>query len=64
MPRRPIDIGHADHFGHRQYADRREFSGRKARQGRIVLNTPLRRAVFAAGLAVAVLAAFILAYLA
>jgi hypothetical protein len=64
MPRRPIDIGHADHFGRRRYADRREFSGRKARQGRIVLNTPLRRAVFAAGLAVAVLAAFILAYLA
>ena len=63
MPQRPIDAGRPDHFGGREYPSRREFSGRQVRQGRIVLNTPLRRAVFIAGLAAAVLAAFILVYL-
>ena len=63
MPRRPIDIGRADRFGRRQYPNRHEFSAREVRQGRIVLNTPLRRAVFIAGLAIAVLVAFVLVYL-
>ena len=64
MPYRPVDTGRSEHFGRRQYASPREFSGRKARQGRIVLNTPLRRAVFIVSLAIAVVAAFILTYMA
>lgn len=64
MPYRPVDTGRPGHFGRRQYSSPREFSGRKVRQGRIVLNTPLRRGVFIAGLAIAVMAAFVLAYLA
>jgi hypothetical protein len=63
MAQKPADAG-PGHFGRRKYPNRREFSGRDARQGRIVLNTPLRRAVFVAGLTLAVLAAFLLAYLA
>lgn len=69
MPYRPVDTDRSGHFGRRedrsrQYRSPREFSGRKARQGRIVLNTPLRRAVFIVGLAIAVAAAFILTYMA
>jgi hypothetical protein len=64
MPYRPVDTGRPGHFGRRQHSSPREFSGRKVRQGRIVLNTPLRRGVFIAGLAIAVVAAFVLAYLA
>jgi hypothetical protein len=64
MPQRPIDIGRADRFGRRKYSNRRGFSARQARQGRIVLDTPLRRAVFIAGLAAAVLVALVLVYLA
>jgi hypothetical protein len=63
MPYRPVDNGRSEHFGRRQYASPREFSGRKARQGRIVLNTPLRRAVFIAGLVIAVVVVFALAYM-
>jgi hypothetical protein len=63
MPYRPVDTGRSEHFGRRQYTSQREFSGRKVRQGRIVLNTPLRRAVFIAGLVLAVVVVFILAYL-
>jgi hypothetical protein len=69
MPYRPVETNRSEHFGRRedrsrQYGGAREFSGRKVRQGRIVLNTPLRRAVFVGGLVIAVLAAFILGYLA
>jgi hypothetical protein len=65
MPDRLMDIGRSDRFGQRQrVAGDREFSGRKARQGRIVLNTPLRRAIFVGGLVIAVIGAFILGYLA
>lgn len=63
MPYRPADTERTNQFGRRQYASPREFSARKARQGRIVLNTPLRRAVFIGGLAVAVMIAFVLAYM-
>ena len=67
MPYRPVDTNRSEHFGRRedqsrQYAGPREFSGRKVRQGRIVLNTPLRRAIFVTGLIVAVILAFVLAY--
>ena len=69
MPYRPVDTNRSDHFGRRgdrsrRYSSPREFSGRKVRQGRTVLNTPLRRAVFIIGLAIAVVAAFLLAYMA
>lgn len=63
MSQRPIDVGRAEHFGRRRYTSP-EFSARQARQGRIVLNTPLRRAVFIAGLVLAILVAFIFVYLA
>ena len=62
MAQKPLNAGRPNHFGRREPRGGREFSGRKVRQGRIVLNTPLRRVVFAAGLAIAVVAAFILAY--
>jgi hypothetical protein len=42
----------------------RTFSGRDARQGEIILRTPLRRAIFIAGLAGIVILAFALSYLA
>jgi hypothetical protein len=69
MPYRPVETNRSEHFGRREdpsrhYRGPREFSGRKVRQGRIVLSTPLRRAIFVGGLAIAVLAAFILGYLA
>jgi hypothetical protein len=69
MPYRPVDTNRSDHFGRREdrsrrYSSPREFSGGKVRQGRIVLNTPLRRAVFIVGLAIAVVAAFLLTYMA
>jgi hypothetical protein len=48
--------------GQHEWTDRREFSGRKARQGRIVLDTPLRRTIFLAGLIAAVIVAFLLTY--
>jgi hypothetical protein len=38
----------------------RTFSGRAARQGEIILRTPLRRAIFVAGLAGAVIIALLL----
>ncbi len=42
----------------------RTFSGRDARQGEIILRTPLRRAIFIAGLVGAAILAFVLSYLA
>lgn len=42
----------------------RTFSGRDARQGEIILRTPLRRAIFIAGLVGIVILAFVLSYLA
>jgi len=42
----------------------RTFSGRDARQGDILLRTPLRRAIFIAGLVGAAILAFVLSYLA
>lgn len=42
----------------------RTFSGRDARQGEIILRTPLRRAIFIAGLVAAAILAFVLSYLA
>ncbi|MEX4005899.1 MAG: peptide ABC transporter permease [Neoaquamicrobium sediminum] len=39
----------------------KEFSGRDARQGEIVLRTPMRKAIFIAGLAGCVLLAVLLA---
>ena len=39
----------------------REFSGRNARQGDIILRTPARKAIFIAGLAGCVLLAVLLA---
>jgi hypothetical protein len=41
----------------------RTFSGRDARQGEIVLRTPLRRAIFIAGLVGIVALAFVLSSL-
>lgn len=62
MAQEPLKVGRPNRFGRREPRGGREFSGRQVRQGRIVLNTPLRRAVFIGGLAIAVVAAFILAY--
>ncbi|HVW55165.1 MAG TPA: hypothetical protein VHC00_05765 [Rhizobiaceae bacterium] len=42
----------------------RTFSGRDARQGDIILRTPLRRAIFVAGLVGIVILAFVLSYVA
>jgi hypothetical protein len=64
MSQRPIDIGRSRNFGRRPYQSGREFSARQTRQGRIVLDTPLRRAVFIAGLGLAVLVALALVYMA
>lgn len=64
MSQRPIEIGRAKHFGRRHYGQGPEFSARQARQGRIVLDTPLRRAIFIGGLALAILVAFAFVYMA
>lgn len=42
----------------------RTFSGRDARQGDILLRTPLNRVIFIAGLVGAAILAFVLSYLA
>jgi hypothetical protein len=64
MSQRPIDIGRAQRFGRRKYSSGSEFSARQTRQGRIVLDTPLRRAVFIGGLVLAVLVTLAFVYLA